>query len=628
MATGMFGANPDELRAVGGEFGVAAGLLESSGATVGAEIAGVRWLGVDATLYRANWGTVIPGHLSELGGVLETVKTDLDRQAGDQEDASQRGNGNEGCANSIGNGLKSVGNALGNFLKGVVIDGIWGDIKGLGALIGFDENGWSLTTMKETWKGMGALVGFDKNGKWSLDTLTNTWKEVGKDFLAWDQWKTDPAGALGKVVWNVGSMFIGVGEAKMLAKAGAVSDAGRIANVAADAGRVADVAADAGRIADVAADAGRVADAAGDAGRIADAAGDAGRVADAAGDAGHAADAATDAARAADNAPWAADNAGAAGRVDDVAGGADEAAAASRIDPSTLDRADRAPIHKADPDFGRMEWNTKEGMSPDVLDSPRTLEQGAVDWKMERWRGPYDTGAHIDADGNLVSTSGRTFTPDQVSHHWSSATGSYNKDLLVGNGPEGMPFKPDHRYVLDGGKTVIETNEFGVPDYNRFHVDTFAPREGTDGMFMRKDFDHELGQFVKHTDARSSAWGGLNQGVEVPSAGHAHGRGTMGPFEDLNQIPQNRYANGELQLGIEEAFRAEASVDRPIIVERRTEFSHLQAPNDPNTVVSGPAIRHTFDVTDARTGEPIILHNKNGQPMDMSIPDGPGVVKP
>lgn len=62
MATGMFGANPDELRLVGAEFGAAAGVLEASGTTVGSEIAGVRWLGVDATLYRANWGTVIPAH--------------------------------------------------------------------------------------------------------------------------------------------------------------------------------------------------------------------------------------------------------------------------------------------------------------------------------------------------------------------------------------------------------------------------------------------------------------------------------------------------------------------------------------------------------------------------------------
>ena len=141
--------------------------------------------------------------------------------------------------------------------------------------------------MKNTWKGMGGLIGFDKDGNWSLDTLGNTWKEVGKDFLAWDQWKTDPAGALGKVAWNVGSLFIGVGEAKILAKAG----------TAADAGKVADAAADAGRVADAAGDAGRVADAAGDAG-------DAGRAAEKAGDA-------ADAGKAADRAPWDGDHAGA-----------------------------------------------------------------------------------------------------------------------------------------------------------------------------------------------------------------------------------------------------------------------------------------------------------------------------
>ena len=203
MATGMFGANPDELRVVGAEFGAAAGVLEASGATVGSEIAGVRWLGVDATLYRANWGTVIPAHLGALGGVLEGISADLERQAGDQEDASQPGNGHEGCAQSVGNGLKSAGNAIGGFFKGLVVDGIWGDIKGLGALMGFDENGWSWDTMKNSWRGLGALAGFDQNGNWSLGTLGNTWKEVGKDFLAWDTWKSDPAAELGKVAWNI-----------------------------------------------------------------------------------------------------------------------------------------------------------------------------------------------------------------------------------------------------------------------------------------------------------------------------------------------------------------------------------------------------------------------------------------
>ncbi|MBN6778349.1 hypothetical protein JRG19_07295 [Pseudoclavibacter alba] len=626
MATGMFGAHPDELRAVGGEFGVAAGLLDSSAATVGSEIAGVRWLGPDAMLYRANWGTVLPSQLSELGGVLEIINTDLDRQAGDQEDASQPGNGNEGCANSIGNGLKNAGNAIGGFFKGLLVDGIWEDIKGLGALVGIDENGWSWETMKNTWRGMGGLVGFDQDGNWSLGTLGNTWKEVGKDFLAWDMWKTDPAAALGKVTWNIGSMFIGVGEAKMLAKAGAVSDAGRVANVAADAGRVADVAADAGRVADVAdaaadagriadtaGDAGRIADTAGDAGRIADTAGDAGRLADTAGDAGRLADTAGDAARLTDDAPWAKDTVGAGRHADDAADAGrladesgDAAADAGRhadVDPSTLERANRNFVNHGDPDFGRMEWNTKEGVSPDVVEGPRP--DGGDARKMGLHQSHYDTGATINGDGNLVSTSGRVFTGDQVSHHWTSSTGKGNDLLMVGNGPEGAPFKPDHRYVLDSGKTVIETNEYGAPVYNRSYVDELAPKSK---MYRGPA-----------TYADSSDWGSLNHGLETPNRGHGSGAGFRGPYEDINQIPQASYTNGTLQNNIEMAIREGIGRgDGPLLLERHTTFDTMQHASDPSRAVSGPPLEHRFTITQVETGEPWVP-KKDGQPLPLTI---------
>lgn len=613
MATGMFGANPDELMGVGDVFGSTGGAMEAIGASVGSEIDGVNWLGLDALQYKAHWGRLIPGHLSALSEVLGATQSDLHAQANDQVDTSAAGNGSEGCAQSVGNGLKSVGNGIGSFLTGLVGDGIWGDIKGLGSLIGLDENGWSWETMKNTWKGMGSLVGFDKDGNWSLDTLGNTWKAIGKDFFAVDMWEQDPARAFGKVAWNVGSMFIGVGEAKMLAKAGTAADAGRIANVAADAGRVADVAADAGRVADVAADAGRVADvadAAADAGRAADVAGDAGRIADVAGDAG---DVAGDAARAADKAPWAADNVGAARHVDeagdagrfadDAGKHADEAGeAASKVDPSTLERANRNFVNHGDPDFGRMEWNTKEGVSPDVVEGPRP--DGGDARKMALHQNHYDTGATINADGNLVSTSGRVFTPEQVSHHWTSTTGRGNDLLMVGNGPEGMPFKPDHRYVLDGGKTVIETNQYGAPVYNRSWVDELAPKS--------KAYRGPA------TYADSADWGSLNDGLVTPNRGHGSGAGFRGPYEDINQIPQASYTNGTLQNNIEMAIRENVRSEGPFILERHTTFDTMQHPTDPTRAVSGPPTEHSFTITKANTGEQWIP-TKDGQPLPMTI---------
>ena len=544
MATGMFGANPDELRAVGGEFGVAAGLLESSGATVGAEIAGVRWLGVDATLYRANWGTTIPSHLSELSGVLETVNTDLERQAGDQEDASQPGNGNEGCAKSVGDGLRSAGNALGGFLKGVFVDGIWGDIKGLGALFGFDENGWSWDTMKNTWKGMGGLIGFDKDGNWSLDTLGNTWKEVGKDFLAWDQWKTDPAGALGKVAWNVGSLFIGVGEAKILANAG----------TAADAGKVADAAADAGRVADAAGDAGRVADAAGDAG-------DAGRAAEKAGDA-------ADAGKAADRAPWDGDNAGASRSADEAGKVSDEAA----------ERASK--------------WSNEDGYSPDVANTGGRVDGADAD-KMAMHNGPYDTGARINPEtGNIISTSGREFAPENVSNHYTTTTGKGDPDLKVGNGPDGMPFKPDHRYVLDDGKHIVETNEHGVPVYDRHIVDNVSGQDGA--PFSNSEPFRKGGG--SPTPAGADRWGDMNEGLVDPRRGHSDAASLRGANEDIAVRPQSDRANNYQAMIEHELQQAQKgkSAELPrqdyYVVERHTTVGNGG---------TGPATEYSFNIKGA-----------------------------
>ncbi|MBN6778348.1 hypothetical protein JRG19_07290 [Pseudoclavibacter alba] len=570
MATGMFGANPDELRAVGGEFGVAAGLLESSGATVGAEIAGVRWLGVDATLYRANWGTTIPSHLSELSGVLETVNTDLERQAGDQEDASQPGNGNEGCAKSVGDGLRSAGNALGGFLKGVFVDGIWGDLKGLGALFGFDENGWSWDTMKNTWKGMGGLIGFDKDGNWSLDTLGNTWKEVGKDFLAWDQWKTDPAGALGKVAWNVGSLFIGVGEAKILAKAGTVADAGKVADVASDAGRVADAAGDAGRVADGAGDAA-----------------DAARVADNAGDA-------ADASKVGDNAPWGGDQAGAAPRSADEAG---------QISDEAAERASK--------------WNQEDGYSPDVPNNGGRVDGADAD-KMAMHNGPYDTGARINPEtGNLVSTSGREFAPENVSHHYTTTTGAGDRSLKVGSGPDGMPFQPNHHYVLDDGKHIVETNEHGVPVYDRHIVDNVSGQEGA--PITNSDPFRRGGGAP--TSASSDGWGGMNEGLVDPKRGHSDAASLRGANEDIAVRPQSDQANNYQALIENELQRAQQgkSAELP-----RQDYYVVERDTTVGNGGTGPATEYSFKITgaDGTSYDELIATRKSEQ---FGISPGDGI---
>ncbi|WFR66583.1 hypothetical protein P9139_17755 [Curtobacterium flaccumfaciens] len=58
-----------------------------------------------------------------------------------------------------------------NLLKGVVVDGIWGTVQGLGQLVGIDGTGWHLDTLTNSWKGMGSLIGYSAaDNSWSWAT--------------------------------------------------------------------------------------------------------------------------------------------------------------------------------------------------------------------------------------------------------------------------------------------------------------------------------------------------------------------------------------------------------------------------------------------------------------------------
>jgi hypothetical protein len=120
---------------------------------------------------------------------------------------------------------EDVGDAIVSFGKGVVVDGLWGTVKGLGNLVGF--GGWD--GLKQSWGGLlklglalspallvindhTALPGLPKG------TLSNTLKDTGKALLAWDQWKDDPARASGNVVFNVAAIVFGTKGAGATAK--------------------------------------------------------------------------------------------------------------------------------------------------------------------------------------------------------------------------------------------------------------------------------------------------------------------------------------------------------------------------------------------------------------------------
>ncbi|MBZ9597202.1 hypothetical protein K7B06_19285 [Streptomyces erythrochromogenes] len=125
------------------------------------------------------------------------------------------------------------------FGKGVVVDGVWGTLKGLGGLVGLQ--GWDV--FKQSWTGLAKLgTGLailsipgagplflsapdDKLPSWLRDSRT-AMKETGKALLAWDQWGSNPSRTAGAVTFNVvTTIFTGGagGAAAGAGKAGAVA---------------------------------------------------------------------------------------------------------------------------------------------------------------------------------------------------------------------------------------------------------------------------------------------------------------------------------------------------------------------------------------------------------------------
>ncbi|MEW2298337.1 protein phosphatase, partial [Streptomyces sp. NPDC006743] len=147
-----------------------------------------------------------------------------------------------------------VGHWVKSFVwDGLIVDGVWGTVKGLGTLVGF--GGWE--AMGQAWKGLAQLatglvisslpgVGTlfwalpdDRLPSWFRDSR-RAMKETGKALVAWDEWGKNPARAAGAVTFNVlTTVFTGGagGAASGAGKAGAVAKA---LSVAGKAGKVID----------------------------------------------------------------------------------------------------------------------------------------------------------------------------------------------------------------------------------------------------------------------------------------------------------------------------------------------------------------------------------------------------
>ncbi|MFI1563042.1 hypothetical protein ACH4ZX_08205 [Streptomyces sp. NPDC020490] len=131
-------------------------------------------------------------------------------------------------------GLDWLGHQVVEFGKGFFVDGVWGTIRGLGTLVGFD----GLDAMGEAWKGLGKLVtglGItlsplgtaywllpdDKLPAYLRDSR-RTVTEAGKALIAYDEWGRNPARAGGAVTFNVLTTVF-TGGAGTAAKGGAVA---------------------------------------------------------------------------------------------------------------------------------------------------------------------------------------------------------------------------------------------------------------------------------------------------------------------------------------------------------------------------------------------------------------------
>ncbi|MER7175186.1 hypothetical protein [Streptomyces mesophilus] len=137
-----------------------------------------------------------------------------------------------------------------DFGKGLVVDGVWGTLKGLWTLVNVTD--WD--AFSQAWTGLAKLAtglvitaspfgaAFwlapeDKLPSWIRDSRT-AMKETGKALVAWDQWGSNPARAAGATTFNVlttvftagaGAGVSGAGKAGAISKAiAAAGKAGRI----------------------------------------------------------------------------------------------------------------------------------------------------------------------------------------------------------------------------------------------------------------------------------------------------------------------------------------------------------------------------------------------------------------
>ncbi|GAA3193954.1 MULTISPECIES: hypothetical protein [Streptomyces] len=140
-----------------------------------------------------------------------------------------------------------------DFGKGVIVDGVWGTIRGLGTLLCFD--GWDAAG--QAWTGLAKLstgitittlpilgtaflaIPGDKLPSWLRDSRT-AMKETGKALVAWDQWESNAPRAAGAVTFNVLTAVFTEGAGAAASGAGKAGAAAKVVSFAGKAGKAID----------------------------------------------------------------------------------------------------------------------------------------------------------------------------------------------------------------------------------------------------------------------------------------------------------------------------------------------------------------------------------------------------
>lgn len=129
---------------------------------------------------------------------------------------------------------------LPNLVKGVLVDGIWGTVKGVGTLFGVDGTGFHWETAATSWSGILALTGFDtKTMSRNPELQQQAWTDALKATVGWDEWGKDPGRAAGQAIWGIGSLVVPV--AGEVGKVGAAGKVGDVAGTIGKAGKYLDL---------------------------------------------------------------------------------------------------------------------------------------------------------------------------------------------------------------------------------------------------------------------------------------------------------------------------------------------------------------------------------------------------